>query len=150
MITLRLANTLVLINEQTLQADQKQKGQMWKEGLKVNHEIKERKMIKRNEDILSLQTHKKLKITTLTACPVPTCPQCVMDFPMKAKTFCAASKSSALSAPTMKVRVPAAAALTPPETGASTKMAPLAFAASDIALLTAGSIVLLSIKRAPG
>jgi hypothetical protein len=51
MITLRLTNTLVLIDEQTLRADQKQKGQMWKEGLKVNHEIKERKMIKRNEDV---------------------------------------------------------------------------------------------------
>ncbi len=37
--------TLVLIDEQKLRAEQKQKGQMWKEGLKVNHEIKERKMI---------------------------------------------------------------------------------------------------------
>ncbi len=79
-----------------------------------------------------------------------TCPQWVIDFPMWARTFWAAAKCSSLSAPTMKVRVPAAAALTPPETGASTNMAPLALAASDMALLTAGSIVLLSINRAPG
>jgi hypothetical protein len=51
LITLRLTNTLVLTDEQKLRADQKQKGQMWKEGLKVDHEIKEWKMIKRNEDV---------------------------------------------------------------------------------------------------
>ena len=51
LITLRLTNTLVLTDEQKLRLDQKQKGQMWKEGLKVDHEIKEWKMIKRNEDV---------------------------------------------------------------------------------------------------
>ena len=49
----------------------------------------------------------------------------------------------------MKVRVPAAAALTPPETGASTKTAPIMALFSANSLLTAGSMVLLSISREP-
>ena len=40
--------------------------------------------------------------------------------PIKPRSFSAAANSSAVSAPTMKVRDPAVAALTPPETGAST------------------------------
>ena len=50
---------------------------------------------------------------------------------------------------TMKVRVPAAAALIPPETGASTKTAPIIALLSANSLLTAGSTVLLSINREP-
>lgn len=49
----------------------------------------------------------------------------------------------------MKVRVPAAAALIPPETGASTKTAPFCALLSANSLLTAGSTVLLSINREP-
>ena len=49
----------------------------------------------------------------------------------------------------MNVRVPAAAALIPPETGASTNTALINALFSANSLLTAGSTVLLSINREP-
>ena len=66
-----------------------------------------------------------LLLHILTAPPLPTFPQWVTFFPMSISTAFAFSKSAGSLAPTMKVSVPAFAANTPPETGASTKVASL-------------------------
>ncbi|MNE64312.1 hypothetical protein D3C80_1597200 [compost metagenome] len=84
----------------------------------------------------------------LAICPAPSAPAWNRFCPMQASTGLAASKS-ALSPPTIKVRVPAAAPATPPETGASRKRMPRAFAAAPTARAEATSMVEQSITRPP-
>ncbi|MNS26471.1 hypothetical protein D3C72_583980 [compost metagenome] len=80
--------------------------------------------------------------------PAPSAPAWNRFCPMQARMGLAASKS-ADSPPTIKVRVPAAAPVTPPETGASRKRMPRAFAASPTARAEATSMVEQSITCAP-
>ena len=65
----------------------------------------------------------------LVACPRPPEPQCTIFFPIPCNIGLAFSKLS-LSPPHMKVRVPASAPMTPPDTGASIILKPADFAAS--------------------
>ncbi|MNG08979.1 hypothetical protein D3C85_672490 [compost metagenome] len=80
--------------------------------------------------------------------PAPSAPAWNRFCPIWAKIGLAASKS-ACSPPTIKVRVPAAAPATPPETGASMKRMPRTLAASPTRRAEATSMVELSITRAP-
>merc|ERR1719397_1573183 len=68
--------------------------------------------------IMEIANSKLLQI--FTAPPVPTPPQWVILAPIFFRRTSAAAKVSSDSAPTMNVRVPADAALIPPDTGAST------------------------------
>ncbi|MNP28641.1 hypothetical protein D3C76_1216180 [compost metagenome] len=80
--------------------------------------------------------------------PAPSAPAWNRFCPMQASTDLAASKS-ACSPPTIKVKVPAVAPATPPETGASIKRMPREVAASPTRRAEATSMVEQSITRAP-
>uniref|UniRef100_A0A6B0ULM0 Putative secreted protein n=1 Tax=Ixodes ricinus TaxID=34613 RepID=A0A6B0ULM0_IXORI len=84
----------------------------------------------------------------LAAWPQPTPPQCITFLPMQSRISFAAWASASFP-PTMNVSVPALAAFTPPDTGASMKVAPFASTSFAISCDTEGSIVLLSIKSDP-
>ena len=73
--------------------------------------IKNRKEIKTH---MSRLTASSMLLQILTAPPVPTAPQWTILAPMSPSTASALVKVSPVSAPTMNVRVPPAAAFTPP------------------------------------
>ena len=58
-------------------------------------------------------------------------------------------KIASFYAPTIKVKVPAAAPVTPPETGASTKVISCCFPVAFKAIATDGEIVLQSMMSEP-
>ncbi len=82
------------------------------------------------------------------AWPEPSCPAWMTAFAIGSRNGFARSNCS-LVPPTIRARVPAAAAAIPPETGASTKSKPLAFIASPTSRALATSIVEQSIRSAP-
>ena len=59
-------------------------------------------------------------LQTFAICPAPILLQLKIFFPIAYNMGLTVSKISAFSAPTIKVNVPAAAPVTPPDTGAST------------------------------
>mmetsp|Transcript_20438 Transcript_20438/g.45582 ORF Transcript_20438/g.45582 Transcript_20438/m.45582 type:complete len:250 (+) Transcript_20438:621-1370(+) len=84
---------------------------------------------------------------SLAACPLPTGPQCTMDFPISASSGRLLS-TPASSPPTMNVRLAFSAPTTPPETGASTNV-PTVAAALPTSRATAGSMVEQSTSASP-
>ncbi len=84
----------------------------------------------------------------LAVWPAPTLPAWKMLAPMMSNSGRARSSAASLP-PTMNVSVPAAAPAVPPETGASIKSTPLAWAAAPTFCALAAAMVLLSIINAP-
>ena len=83
-------------------------------------------------------------LTSLTACPSPTCsPQCTTVAPTASRTGARRSNSSA-GPPHMTSRSPVAARATPPDTGASSSGRP----SCASALTASGPIVLITITAA--
>ncbi|MNP35926.1 hypothetical protein D3C76_1292790 [compost metagenome] len=97
--------------------------------------------------IIEMPSSRLLQI--LAIWPVPTSPQCTMLRPICSSTGLRLANNSAL-APTMNVRVPAAAPPVPPETGASPMSTPFAAAALDTSRAVCGSMVLQSTVGVPG
>ncbi len=84
-------------------------------------------------------------LATLATWPLPLSPQCTMFLPMALRIGCTKSNSAWLP-PTIKVRVPAAAPVVPPETGASIIEWPAACAALATSRALWGSMVEQSIR----
>jgi hypothetical protein len=88
-------------------------------------------------------------LVILAIYPVPGGPQLKMFFPIPYKTILAVSKSSALCEPTIKVKVPLAAPITPPLIGVSQKIIPFFLASAVNSLTAIGEIVEVSTMHVP-
>mmetsp|Transcript_40410 Transcript_40410/g.91223 ORF Transcript_40410/g.91223 Transcript_40410/m.91223 type:complete len:232 (-) Transcript_40410:18-713(-) len=87
-------------------------------------------------------------LQSFAAWPIPTSPQCTIFLPMCVRSFSEAT-NAASGPPTMNVRVACSAPIVPPETGASTRVAPRDEAAAATSWDTAGSHVEQSMSREP-